>query len=709
MSSPAPGITWYRSPRACSTAPTAWSRSPGPALLPGSVWWCLADEHTCNAGTAGAGTRIGHQDISRLTAGDRAGRGEPEGARRGADGDRRAVRVGEDHAAAPGRDPGPADLRHGAGHRPRCRRFAGPGSGGAAGRGDWVHLPAVLPRRARDRGGQRRRRAAVPRDGARATAAAGRSSAGAGRARAQAARPPDPAVRGGAAAGRGRPRPGRPAGHRAGRRADRQPGPENRHRTAGTARRAQRGGHHDRGHHPRPAGRRPDAPPDHHARRPHHHRHRRPRRPPAAGRRPGSTARRNPTMTAATLPSSPAPAGRPSRLYRRRLRPADLAHLAAVGLRTRKLRASLSALGIAIGVAAIVAVLGLSASSQAGLLAQISKLGTNLLTVQNGQNLTGGTAELPKAAPAMIGQLNGVTSVQDTGTVSHVNVFRSPLIPTINTNALTVDAASIGLPATVGTSLAQGRWLNAATAREPVAVLGAAAAQRLGVDRIYPGERIWLGGQWFYVTGILHQAVLAPGLNSAVFVGFPAAEKYLSFDGHPSTVYLRAATSKVQAVDNLLAYQANPQNPTGVTVAQPSAALTAQEQAKGAFNGLFLGLGAVALLVGAVGVANIMIISVLERRSEIGLRRALGATKGHIRTQFLSEAILLGLLGGTVGVALGTAATIVYAHTKHWATTIPIEAWAGGILASLTIGAVAGLLPALRAARLSPTQALRTV
>ena len=414
-------------------------------------------------------------------------------------------------------------------------------------------------------------------------------------------------------------------------------------------------------------------------------------------------------MTAATLPSGPAPAGRPSRPSRRRLRPADLARLAAVGLRTRKLRASLSALGIAIGVAAIVAVLGLSASSQAGLLAEISKLGTNLLTAQNGQNLTGGTAELPKAAPAMIGQLNGVTSVQDTGTVSNVNVFRSPLIPAINTNALTVDAASIGLPATVGTSLAQGRWLNAATAREPVAVLGAAAAQRLGVDRIYPGERIWLGRQWFYVTGILHQAVLAPGLNSAVFVGFPAAEKYLGFDGHPSTVYLRTATSKVQAVDNLLAYQANPQNPTGVTVAQPSLALTAQEKAKGAFNGLFLGLGAVALLVGAVGVANIMIISVLERRSEIGLRRALGATKGHIRIQFLSEAILLSLTGGAFGIAAGAAATLIYAQRKGWATVIPTEAWAGGLGATLIIGALAGLWPAIRAARLSPTQALWSI
>ena len=414
-------------------------------------------------------------------------------------------------------------------------------------------------------------------------------------------------------------------------------------------------------------------------------------------------------MTAATLRSQPARPGHLARLSRRRLRLGDLARLAAVGLRTRKLRASLSALGIAIGVAAIVAVLGLSASSQAGLLAEISKLGTNLLTAQNGQNLTGGTAELPKAAPAMIGQLNGVTSVQETGTVSNVNVFRSPLIPTIDTNALTVDAASIGLPATVGTSLAQGRWLNAATAREPVAVLGAAAAQRLGVDRIYPGERIWLGGQWFYVTGILRQAVLASELNSAVFVGFPAAEKYLGFDGHPSTAYLRAATSKVQAVHNLLAYQANPQNPTGVTVAQPSLALTAQEKAKGAFNGLFLGLGAVALLVGAVGVANIMIISVLERRSEIGLRRALGATKGHIRIQFLSEAILLSLTGGAFGIAAGAAATFIYAQRTGWATIIPTEAWAGGLGATLIIGALAGLWPAIRAARLSPTQALWSI
>ena len=391
------------------------------------------------------------------------------------------------------------------------------------------------------------------------------------------------------------------------------------------------------------------------------------------------------------------------------LRPSDLGRLSVVGLRTRKLRAGLSALGIAIGVAAIVAVLGLSSSSQAGLLDEISKLGTNLLTVQNGQTVTGGTAELPKEAPAMIARIGSVTNVQDTGTVNGVNAFRSPLIPSIDTNALSVDAASVGVPKAVGTTIAQGNYLNAATANEPVAVLGAAAAQRLGIDRLFPGERIWVDNQWFYIAGILNPAVLAPSIDSSVLVGFGVAEKYLGFDGHPSTIYVRAQEGHVNEVQNLLAAAANPQNPSEVDVSQPSSALVAQADAQGAFNDLFLGLGAVALLVGAVGVANIMVISVLERRSEIGLRRALGATKAHIRVQFLSEAILLALIGGAAGVSLGALSTAVYAHVKGWQTVVPTEAWVGGIVAAVLIGAVAGLLPALRAARMSPTEALWAV
>jgi putative ABC transport system permease protein len=395
-------------------------------------------------------------------------------------------------------------------------------------------------------------------------------------------------------------------------------------------------------------------------------------------------------------------------LDRPRLHPADIARVASVGLRTRRLRAALSALGIAIGVAAIVAVLGLSSSSQAGLLAEIDRLGTNLLTVTNGQTFTGETAELPLAAPAMIARIGPVTEVEQTGSTG-ASVYRSPLIPSINTNALSVQAASLGLPETVGTTVAQGRYLNQATARLPVAVLGSAAAQRLGIARIFPGERIWLGGQWFYVVGILAPAALASDIDSSVLVGFPAAERFLGFDGHPTTVYVRSETSQVEAVQSVLAATANPEAPNEVDVSQPSAALTARAKARSALNGLFLGLGAVSLLVGAVGVGNIMLIGVLERRSEIGLRRSLGATKGQIRTQFLAEAILLSLLGGAAGVSAGALATAIYATTKGWATTIPTLAWAGGLAAAIGIGAIAGLLPALRAARLSPTEALRTV
>jgi putative ABC transport system permease protein len=381
------------------------------------------------------------------------------------------------------------------------------------------------------------------------------------------------------------------------------------------------------------------------------------------------------------------------------------------------LRSALSALGIAIGVAAIVAVLGISSSSQAGLLNEINQLGTNLLDVSTGQSFSGTSVPLPLSAPGMIGRIGPVYDVAYTGSLSNENAFRSPLIPSINTNALSVDATSLNLPGAVGTTIARGEFLNAATATEPVGVLGAAAAQRLGIDRISPGERIWVGGMWLYLAGILNPAILAPEIDDSVLVGFPAAKTYFHYTsvlgghpavGNPTEIYVRARTDETNAVYNVLAGTANPENPNEVDVTQPSQALTAEADAKGAFNGLFLGLGAVALLVGAIGVANIMIISVLERRSEIGLRRALGATRAQIRMQFLTVAILLALLGGAAGIGAGALATTVYAHTKHWTTVIPTAAWAGGIGAAILIGAIAGILPAVRAARLSPTDALRT-
>jgi putative ABC transport system permease protein len=396
----------------------------------------------------------------------------------------------------------------------------------------------------------------------------------------------------------------------------------------------------------------------------------------------------------------------------------DGLRVASVGLRARPLRAALSALGIAIGTAAIVAVLGLSSSSQAGLIAEINRLGTNLLTVEAGQSLTGAPAQLPREAPARLTLLDNVDQVTDTALMKDKYVYRNSMIPVAETGGLQVRATSLKLLSVLGTGLARGDWLNLGTARAPVAVLGSLAAHQLGIERIYPDQRIWLGDRWFNVVGILNPSPLVPDIDVSALIGYPAAQTYLGYvsivggqkkTGPPSTIYVRAATDHEAAVQSVLAQTAKPEAPYEAAVSQPSDVLTARAAAAGAFNSLFLGLGVVALIVGAVGVANIMIISVLERRSEIGLRRALGATAAQIRTQFLAESILLALIGGVVGVLAGAAATAVYAISKNWAVVIPVEAWSGGVAAAILIGAFAGLMPAVRASRMPPAVALRTV
>ena len=391
---------------------------------------------------------------------------------------------------------------------------------------------------------------------------------------------------------------------------------------------------------------------------------------------------------------------------RSRLLARDVVRVGAVGLRTRRMRAALSAVGIAIGIASMVAVLGISQSSKAGLLAQLDSLGTNLLTAGPGESFFGDEATLPTTAVTAV---TGMPTVRRAASVAAIDatVRRTDRIAAEETGGIAVKAADSGLLATLQGSVRAGRFLDAASERFPTVVLGALAAERLGITDARGGLQVWVGGHWLTVVGILAPLPLAPELDRAALVGYPAAARLFGTERNAERVYVRADPERVTEARALLAPTANPEAPEEVTVSRPSDALAARAAAMGAFTALLLGLGAVALLVGGVGIANVMVISVLERRSEIGLRRALGATRRHISAQFLTEALLLAALGGTAGIALGALVTAGYATSQGWAVTVPALAVLGGAGAALAIGAIAGLYPATRAARLSPTEALR--
>lgn len=390
---------------------------------------------------------------------------------------------------------------------------------------------------------------------------------------------------------------------------------------------------------------------------------------------------------------------------RSRMRRSDLIRSGAQGLLARRARTVLTSLGIAIGIAAMIGVLGISASSKAALLARIDDLGTNLLAVQAGQSLFGDQATLPEAAPAMIRRVPPVEQAAALSPVE-VSVRRTDLIPSSETGGISVRAAEPEVLDTLGGSMAHGRFLDEATTATPTIVLGSVAADRLGITNLAEGLLVYLDGHWFNVIGILDPLPLNPDLDRAAFIGYPVAEKLFDTRANASTIFLRTHPDQVEGVRALLARTANPEAPNEVQVSRPSDALEAKAAVDANLTRLLLGLGAVALIVGGVGIANVMVISVLERRSEIGVRRALGAKRSHIAGQFLTESILLSTIGGLMGVGLGVAVTRIYAGRQGWLVDVPVEALAAGVAAALVVGTLAGLYPAIRAARMDPAEAV---
>ncbi|WP_436532503.1 ABC transporter permease [Actinoplanes sp. HUAS TT8] len=391
-----------------------------------------------------------------------------------------------------------------------------------------------------------------------------------------------------------------------------------------------------------------------------------------------------------------------------RLSALDLVSLGWFGLRARRARAALSALGIAIGIATMITVIGIPASSQAQLMRELSALGTNMLQVTAVPDRQP-EARLPAESVGMVRRIGAVTRV---GAVAntHTSVRRSDRADPADSSGLTVLAGELDLLPAIDAHISHGQWLTETTARFPTVVLGAVAASRLGVTGVPSGEddsrQVMIGDRWFTVVGILATVPLLPEIDRSVFVGWPVARSELAFDGRPTVLYLQAAEPAIEDVRAVLPETVNPAQPADVLVSRPSEALIAKRATETAFSALFLALAAVALLVGGIGVANTMVISVLERRTEIGLRRALGATKGQIRGQFLIESTMLALLGGVTGSLLGSAATVAWAAGHRWPVVVPVSATLAGLGGALLVGVVAGVYPSMRAAALPPTEAL---
>ena len=358
-------------------------------------------------------------------------------------------------------------------------------------------------------------------------------------------------------------------------------------------------------------------------------------------------------------------------MKRKKLRTRDLFFVALYGVRARKGRATLTSIGIGIGIAAIVAVSGISASGRADLLSTLESLGTNLVKASPQAGFFGTQEDLPKGVLGMVERIGPVEEVTST-TQTDLLVRRSNFISEFEGGGISTIITSAELLDVIGGNLVEGRFITPGLSNIPVTVLGS-------------------------VTD----------LDRSVFIGYGVAKTLFDIDEEPTTIYLRANPTFIEDVVEVLAPSMNPENPDQVEVTRPSDALEAQQAAEEAFTNLLLGLGSVALLVGGVAIANVMVMSVLERRMEIGVRRSIGATRREIRYQFLLESIVLSGIGGLVGVGLGTFITLAYTNYTDIVFSIPIWQILGAVFLALLIGAISGVYPAIKASKIQPAEAVR--
>jgi len=380
--------------------------------------------------------------------------------------------------------------------------------------------------------------------------------------------------------------------------------------------------------------------------------------------------------------------------------------VAFYGVKARRGRAALTSIGIGIGIAAIVAVTGISASGRADLLATLESLGTNLIKASPQAGFFGTQENLPDGVLGMVERIGPVQEVTST-TQTDLLVRRTDFISEFEGGGISTLVTRSELLDVVGGKLTEGRFIKDALSDIPVTVLGSVTATRLGIRDLSIPTKILIENEWFGVVGILDELKIHPDLDRSVFIGYGVAKTLFNIDEEPTTIYVRSNPAYIEDVVEVLAPSMNPENPDQVSVSRPSDALEAQEAAEVAFTNLLLGLGSVALLVGGVAIANVMVMSVLERRMEIGVRRSIGATRKEIRYQFLLESVLLSGVGGLVGVLLGAGITLGYTEYSNIVFSIPILQVLGAIVLALLIGALSGVYPAIKASKIQPAEAVR--
>jgi putative ABC transport system permease protein len=414
---------------------------------------------------------------------------------------------------------------------------------------------------------------------------------------------------------------------------------------------------------------------------------------------------------------------RERRARRPRLAARDLFDECLAGVFARPARTALTTLGTVLGIASLVATLGISRTAGNQIVTRFSEIAATQVTVQprssgggggGGENpaLRGSIGVLPWNVEDRLDRLNGVVA---SGAVADVvNPGQIRTVPFIDPTApsgrtLPVFAASPGLFEAVRGNIASGRWFDAGHVRrrDRIAVLGSDAAAELGVTRLDNLPGVFVGDDLFTVIGILDDAPRDRGLTGGIII--PSSTAAWRFGvTRPERVVIETELGAAQLIASQAAIALNPNAPESLGVTAPGTTRRTQDAIENDVNQLFLLLGLISLIVGAIGIANVTLVTVMERTGEIGLRRALGASQRHIAGQFLAESTVLGLVGGIIGASVGTIVVVAVSATRQWTPVLDMRLPAVAPVAGAIVGLLAGLYPSIRAARMEPVDALRS-